>query len=88
MGSSYRKGRREAGRAEAAIPAPLVSVFVTNAVRTSAGPGPGHLRVPPAEAAALVSHHRAVYGDQPPRGYADGGCDPRDAARMQPRSGR
>lgn len=66
-------------------PAPLVSVFVTTAVRTSAGPGSGHLRVPPAEAAALVNGRRAVYGEAPPRGYADGGCDPRDAARMGPR---
>ena len=70
------------------MPAPLASVFVTTAVRTSAGPGPGHLRVPSAEAAALVNSRRAVYGGQPPRGYADGGCDPGDAARMQPRSGR
>jgi hypothetical protein len=32
----------------------LVAVFVTVAVRTSDGPGPGPKRVPPGEAAALV----------------------------------
>jgi len=70
-----------------AEPAPeLVDVFVTTAVRTSAGPGPGHLRVPQAEAAALVNTHRGVFGDRPPRGYDDGGADPRDAARMRPRT--
>jgi len=40
MGSgTARKKQRESGRAEALIPAPLVDVFLTNAVRTSAGPG-------------------------------------------------
>jgi hypothetical protein len=68
VGSSYRKGGHEADHAEAAIPAPLVSVFVTTAVWT--GAGPGHRRVSPGEAAALVSSRRAVYGDQPPHGYA------------------
>jgi hypothetical protein len=58
MGSSYRKGRREASQAGAQIPVPLVDVFLTVAVRTSAGPGPGHRRVPPGEAAALVGNRR------------------------------
>jgi len=80
MGSSMRKGQREASRAEARISEPLVAVFVTVAVRTSDGPGPGVRRVPPGEAA-----RRAVYGDQPPRGFEDGGTDARDAARMMPR---
>lgn len=41
MGSSMRKGRREASRAEARLPEPeLVAVFVTVAVRTSSGPRP------------------------------------------------
>ncbi len=85
MGSSMRKGQREASRAEARISEPLVAVFVTVAVRTSDGPGPGVRRVPPGEAARLVGDRRAVYGDQPPRGFEDGGTDARDAARMMPR---
>ena len=47
----------------------LVPVFVTVAVRTSAGPGPGVRRVPPAEAGWLVAARVAVHGDQPPRGF-------------------
>ena len=49
----------------------LVMVYVTNAVRTSAGPGPGARRVPSAEAARLLKDRMAVYGDQPPRAYGD-----------------
>jgi hypothetical protein len=62
-----------------------VPVFVTAAVRTSDGPGPGVKRVPAAEAAALVANRRAVWGDQPPRGYSDGGMQPGDARLMMPR---
>jgi hypothetical protein len=85
MGGSLKKGQREAGRAEARIPEPMVTVFVTNAVRTSDGPGPGVKRLPPGEAATLVGNRRAVYGDQPPRGFSDGGAQPGDTARMMPR---
>jgi len=46
-----------------------VPVFVTNAVRTSDGPGPGVKHVPPAEASALVAAKLAVHGEQPPRGW-------------------
>jgi hypothetical protein len=49
----------------------LVAVFVTTAIRTSGGNGPGVVRVPPAEAAALVADRRAVWGEQAPRGYGD-----------------
>ena len=49
----------------------LVAVFVTTGIRTSGGNGPGVLRVPPAEAAALVADRRAIYGDRPPRGFGD-----------------
>ncbi len=49
----------------------LVPVFVTNAVRTSAGPGPGVRRVPAAEASALVARKHAVFGDRPPHGLGD-----------------
>jgi hypothetical protein len=84
MGSSYRKGRREASRAEAQIPVPLVDVFLTVAVRTSAGPGPGHRRVPPGEAAALVGNRRAAFGSEAPRGFEDGRMQLGDARRMSP----
>jgi hypothetical protein len=47
----------------------LVPVYLTTAVRTSAGPGPGPKLLPPAEASSLVGRRLAVYGDQPPRGY-------------------
>ena len=91
MAGSLGKQRREAGCAETWLPepgpavVPLVAVFVTTAVRTSAGPGPGVRRAPPGEVVALVNGRRAVYGDQPQRGYSDGGTDTRDVARMMPR---
>jgi hypothetical protein len=50
----------------------LVSVYVTNATRTSGGNGPGPVRVPPAEAGALVGDKLAIYGDQPPQAPEDG----------------
>jgi hypothetical protein len=40
-----------------------VPVFVTNGVRTSDGPGPGHKRLPPQEANWLISMKYAVAGD-------------------------
>lgn len=46
-----------------------VPVFLVNATRTSGGAGPGVVRVPPAEAARLVSQKLAVHGDKPPRGW-------------------
>jgi hypothetical protein len=39
---------------------------VVNGTRTSAGPGPGPLSLPPLEAAALVRQRFAVYGDRAP----------------------
>lgn len=56
------------------IPAPpddagLVPVFLTSAVRTSAGSTHGVKMVPPAEAARLVAARVAVHGDRPPRGW-------------------
>ena len=71
--TSPRKVQREADRAEARLPEPeqpLVPVFVTTGVRTSAGPGPGVLHVPQAEANALCARKHAVPGTEPPRGYA------------------
>jgi hypothetical protein len=44
----------------------LVSVFLTTAVRTSAGPGPGHRQLPATEAGRLVGERYAVYGSTAP----------------------
>jgi hypothetical protein len=52
-----------------AEPEATTTVYLSNAVRTSAGPGPGVKILPQAEAAALVANRLAVYGDQPPQGY-------------------
>jgi hypothetical protein len=46
----------------------LVPVFVTVAVRTSAGAGIGPKLVPPDEAGRLVRSKHAVYGSTAPRG--------------------
>lgn len=43
-----------------------VTVYVVNGTRTSQGPGPGPLSLPPLEAAALVRQRFAVYGSKPP----------------------
>jgi hypothetical protein len=43
--------RRAAREAEARFKPPLAGVFLTVAGRTSAGPGPGHKRLPPGQAA-------------------------------------
>jgi len=64
----------------------LVDVYLSVAVRTSAGPGPGPKRLPPAEAADLIKRKAAVYGTQPPRGFEDGGADGRTIAAMMPRT--
>jgi hypothetical protein len=50
-----------------------VTVFLTNAVRTSTGPGPGPKQLPPAEANALIRAKMAVYGDRPPKNFLYGG---------------
>jgi hypothetical protein len=50
------------------VQAPLTPVWVTNAIRTSGGTGPGVVYVPPAEAADLVARRMAVHGTEPPRG--------------------
>jgi hypothetical protein len=64
---------------------PLVMIYVTNAVRTSAGPGPGPRELPAGEASRLIAARHAVYGSQPPRGFEDGGADGRTVAAMMPR---
>ena len=45
-------------------------VFLTVAVRTSAGPGPGPKHLPRAEAGRLVAMHHAVPGDRPPPNWS------------------
>ena len=57
----------------AAPPGDRVTVFATVAVRTSAGPGPGVLELPAAEANRLIGMKYAVYGSSPPRNFLDGG---------------
>lgn len=70
--------------------ADTVPVFLTVAVRTSGGPGPGVVRVPRDEAARIVAARHGVSGERPPRGYEDGGADGRTIGAMMPRldSGR
>jgi hypothetical protein len=60
-------------------PEPQVTIYVTNGVRTSGGPGPGVKTLPASEAAALVGMKYAVYGDKPP-----GLPDPEPATRPFP----
>lgn len=55
---------------------PLVTVYLTNAVRTSAGPGPGAMQLPAIEAGRLVSAKLAVYGSRGPEA-----SDPEPLAR-------
>jgi len=43
-----------------------MAVYVTNAVRTSAGPGPGPMTLPVSEANALISMKYAVAGSRNP----------------------
>ncbi len=54
-------------------PGDRITVYATVAVRTSAGPGPGVLELPAAEANRLIGMRYAVYGDRPPRNFLDGG---------------
>ncbi len=51
----------------------LTPVYLTTAVRTSRGPGPGVLYLPLAEAGALVGRRLAVHGTQPPHGFGGPG---------------
>ncbi len=54
-------------------PEPVITVFLTNAVRTSQGRGPGGKQLPAHEANALLRAKMAVAGDRPPRDHSDGG---------------
>jgi len=47
----------------------LVQIYLTNAIRTSQGPGPGAKTLPRLEAARLVGARFAVYGAEPPASY-------------------
>jgi hypothetical protein len=46
-----------------------VAVYLTTAVRTSQGPGPGVKLLPPQEAGGLITARLAVAGDKPPRSF-------------------
>ena len=63
----------------------LVPVFLTVAIRTSGGSGPGVVRVPPDEASRIINDHHGVPGTVAPRGFEDGGADGRVIAAMMPR---
>ncbi len=64
----------------------LVPVFVVVAVRVSTGEQtPGLVHVPRNEAVQIVASRHGVPGEQPPRGYADGGADGRVIGAMVPR---
>ena len=71
----------------AAPPGDRITVYLTVAVRTSDGPGPGPKSLPAAEASALVRRRHATYGDTAPAGFLDGGCPPAVYAAMLPRDG-
>lgn len=62
-----------------------VPVYLTVAVRTSGGPGPGVVRVPREEASRIIAARQGVAGERPPRGFLDGGADGRVIAAMLPR---
>jgi hypothetical protein len=62
-----------------------IPVFLTVAVRTSGGNGPGVVRVPREEAARLVAARHGVHGEMAPRGFLDGGADGRVIGAMVPR---
>jgi hypothetical protein len=47
----------------------LADVYMTVAIRTSAGPWPGHKRLPQAEANLLIARKHAVAGTEPPRSF-------------------
>ena len=69
----------------AAPPGDRICVYVTVAVRTSAGPGPGVLELPRDEASRIVNDRHGVFGTTAPRGFSDGGADGRTVAAMMPR---
>ena len=58
---------------EQSEPEPLVQIRVTNAIRTSAGPGPGVLWLPASEANRIQDAKLGKIGSEWPRGYLDGG---------------
>lgn len=57
-------------------PEARIPVYLVNATRTSAGPGPGAKLLPPGEAAWLCKNKLAVYGSEAPAGFLDGGVPP------------
>ena len=51
-------------------PEPLTWCYISNAVRCSAGTGPGAFELPLDEANRLVADHHALMGKDPPRDWA------------------
>ena len=58
---------------------PVMTVYLTNAVRTSQGPGPGPKTLPVSEANALINIRYAVAGSRNPEA-----ADPEPAVRAFP----
>ena len=54
-------------------PEPELDCYLTVAIRTSRGCGPGVKRLPASEAARIVNAKLGVLGTAPPRGFDDGG---------------
>jgi hypothetical protein len=66
--------------------ADLVPVYLTVAVRTSGGTGPGVVRVPrEEEAARIVASRHGASGERAQRGFLDGAADGRVIGAMVPR---
>jgi hypothetical protein len=63
-------------------PEARIPVYLVNATRTSAGPGPGPKSLPAGEAAWLVRQKLAIFGTAAPRGLLDGGVPPMYAGMM------
>jgi hypothetical protein len=60
----------------------LVPVYLTVAVRTTGGIGPGVVRVPRDEAGRIVAARHGAPGERASRGFLDGGADGQVIAAM------
>ena len=69
-GATNLSGTRPGATMPEGDDAGLVTVFCTNATRTSGGNGPGPVQVPRAEASWLISQRIAVPGDRPPPNWS------------------
>jgi len=74
-------------------PPERVPIYLTVAIRTSGGAGPGVAWVPPEEAGRIITDRHGVPGEEPPRGFLDGGSPgsiitPEQLARYSRRPGQ